>query len=68
MDLLGPLAPIIIASSILWVGAGVGIGMLAERRGASGLSWFALAIFATPVLALILLMILTPRDGPTRHA
>jgi hypothetical protein len=45
------------------VSVAVVVGLIAERRGETGLLWFALAIFGTPTLALILLAILTPR-GP----
>ena len=58
-------ALIALAAGLLWVGAAVAVGLLGERRGSSGLLWFALAIFTTPVVALILLLILTPRGGMT---
>ena len=63
MDLLEPLAPFIVVGSLLHGSVAVAIGLAAERRGSSGLLWFALSVFVTPVLALILLLILTPRAG-----
>jgi ABC-type proline/glycine betaine transport system permease subunit len=61
--LLGPLAPLIVLGSVAWVGIGIGIGLLAERRGSSGLIWFALSVFTTPILALLLLLVVTPQGG-----
>ncbi len=61
--MLAPLAPLIVVGSLLWVGLAVGIGLLAERRGSSGLLWFALAVFTTPIVALLLLLIVTPQGG-----
>lgn len=61
--LLAPLAPFIVAGSLVWVGVAIGIGLLAEKRGSSGLLWFALSIFTTPVVALLLLLIVTPQGG-----
>ena len=58
-------ALIAFAAGLLWVGMAVAVGLLGERRGSSGLLWFALSIFTTPVVALILLLILTPRGGMT---
>ena len=52
--------------SLIWVGFAVWIGSTAERRGYSGLLWFGLAIFTTPVIALVLLALITPRQGPHR--
>jgi ABC-type proline/glycine betaine transport system permease subunit len=61
--LLGPLVPFIVLGSVAWVGIAIGIGLLAERRGSSGLIWFALSIFTTPILALLLLLVVTPQGG-----
>jgi hypothetical protein len=63
LDLIESLAPFIVFGSIFDVAVAIVIGLIAERRGETGLLWFALAIFGTPTLALILLAILTPR-GP----
>jgi hypothetical protein len=63
LDLIESLAPFIVFGSIFYVAVAIVIGLIAERRGETGLLWFALAIFGTPTLALILLAILTPR-GP----
>ncbi len=57
------LAPFVILGSLLWVGLAIGIGLLAEKRGSSGPLWFALAVFTSPVVALLLLLILTPQGG-----
>jgi nitrate reductase gamma subunit len=61
--LLGPLAPFMILGSVAWVAIAIGIGLLAERRGASGLVWFALSVFTTPIVALLLLLAVTPQGG-----
>jgi hypothetical protein len=61
--LLGPLAPFIIFGSVAWGAIAIGIGLLAERRGSSGLIWFALSVFTTPIIALLLLLAVTPRGG-----
>jgi hypothetical protein len=55
--LLGPLAPFIVFGGVAWVGIAIGIGLLAERRGSSGLVWFALAVVTTPILAPLLLIL-----------
>ena len=62
-ELLGPFAPFIVVGSVAWVGIAIGIGLLAERRGSSGLIWFALSVFTTPILALLLLLAVTPQGG-----
>jgi hypothetical protein len=62
-DLLGTLGPLFILLSVLYVGLAVAVGLYAERRGSSGLLWFALAVFASPLIALILLLIVTPQGG-----
>jgi hypothetical protein len=63
LDVIESLAPFIVFGGLFYVGVAVAIGLIAERRGETGVLWFALAIFGTPTLALILLAILTPR-GP----
>jgi hypothetical protein len=68
MDLMGPLMPIFVASTVLWLCLAVAVGLVAERRGSSGALWFALAVFTSPVVALILLLILTPDGGRGRRA
>lgn len=65
MDVLESIAPVVIGGGVLWVGLAIGIGLVAERRGGNGLLWFALAVFLSPLIALILLLIITPRGGPT---
>ncbi len=50
-------------AGLFWVGIAVAVGLLGERRGSSGLLWFALAIFASPIVALILLLIVTQPGG-----
>jgi hypothetical protein len=67
-DLMGPLMPIFVASTfvastVLWLSLAVAVGLVAERRGSSGALWFTLAVFTSPVVALILLLILTPDGG-----
>jgi hypothetical protein len=64
MPILSPL--LVIIPSLLWVAFAVWIGLTAERRGYSGLLWFGLAIFTTPIVALVLLALITPRQGQRR--
>jgi hypothetical protein len=68
VGLLESLAPVIVIGSIVWVGLAVAIGLLAERRGWRGLPWFALAVFTTPVVAMILMLLLTPNERPGGRA
>jgi membrane protein DedA with SNARE-associated domain len=58
-------APFIIIGGVAWVALAVAIGLLAERRGSSGLIWFALSVVTTPIVALLLLLAVTPQNGPS---
>ena len=56
-------AILFLVTGLAWVGIAVAVGLLGERRGSSALLWFALAIFASPIVALILLLIVTQPGG-----
>jgi hypothetical protein len=68
VDSLSPLfaAGAGLAFIAFWFGLAVWIGLTAERRGYNALIWFGFAIFATPLLALVLLALITPRGGRDR--
>ncbi len=57
------LLPLFLVSSLLWIGLAMLVGVLAMRRGSSGALRFLLALFTSPIVAVILLLILTPNDG-----
>lgn len=63
MDFYGFVA-FFLVGSIAWVGLAIAVGLAAERRGYSGLIWFVLSIATTPIVAMILLLAITPRGGP----
>ena len=68
VDLMSPLfvAGLGVASVVFWMGLAVWIGLTAERHGYNALLWFGFAIFATPIFALVLLALITPRGGRGR--
>lgn len=47
---------------LLWVIFAVVIGIGASTRGRSGFGWFVLAMFISPVIGLVLLLLLPRRD------
>jgi hypothetical protein len=63
VDVAAPLAAFFVIGSVLWVGIAIAVGLLAERRGSSGLIWFAISVFFSPILALLLLLAVTPQGG-----
>lgn len=66
MDAFAVIALIGIVGAVIWVGLSIAVGRLGEQRGSSGLLWFLLAIVTSPLVALILLLLVIPRDGPRR--
>ena len=48
----------------LWLGVAVLVGAVAVRKGLSGLFWFALSLFLSPVLTAPFVLLIKPRaDG-----
>jgi hypothetical protein len=43
---------------LLWLGIAIVIGVGAKGRGRSGIGWFVLAIFLSPLIAGLLLVVL----------
>ena len=61
---------------LFWIGFSAAVGTAANTRGRSGLGWFALALFITPLLAICFLLALPvvvraapadPFDTPEFH-
>ena len=50
---------------IFWLAFAIAVGMFASiRRQRSGLGWFLLALFISPLLAIIFVAILNERPAP----
>jgi hypothetical protein len=58
------LLPFAIVTAVLWVGLAMLVGWGAERRGASGALWFAIALVTTPLIGALLLLAVTGARGP----
>jgi hypothetical protein len=43
---------------IVWTTMAVLVGVVARARGRSGVGWFALSLFITPIFAMIVLVLL----------
>ena len=48
---------------LFWVGLGVVVAIAANARGRSAIGWFLIAIFLSPVLALIAVLVMGPGGG-----
>jgi hypothetical protein len=42
------------------------VGFIASQRGRSGAGWFVLAIVISPIIAVIVLALIPPRNAPAR--
>jgi hypothetical protein len=47
---------------ILWLGFSIAIGILASRRGRSGIGWFLFSLILSPLLGLIFVLVLPRRN------
>jgi len=43
---------------IFWLGFSIAVGILASRRGRSGIGWFLFSIFLSPLLGVIFVLVL----------
>ena len=44
--------------ALIWFGFAIGVAMLAKQRGRKTMGWFAIALFLSPLLAFVILMML----------
>jgi phosphoglycerol transferase MdoB-like AlkP superfamily enzyme len=56
--------PFVVVAGLLWFGLAMVVGWGAERRGANGALWFAIAVVTTPLIAALLLLAVTEARGP----
>ena len=48
---------------LIWIALSVAVGAAANARGRNGFGWFLLAIFISPLLALLFLVAFPARDS-----
>lgn len=66
MDMHDVIYIVFFVSAAAWIGCIFLVGWVADQRGQSGLGWFLLALLTSPIVAGLLLVLLTPR-GPGRR-
>jgi hypothetical protein len=56
----------LLLGAIAWPCLAVLVGWVADRRGQNGLGWFVLAVLTSPLVAGLLLVLVTPRPEGRR--
>ena len=54
-------------SLLAWLGLAILVGKFATDRGQNGAGWFLLALLTSPLIAGILLILLTPPRPPSAY-
>ena len=57
-----------IAFAVAWVIGAWLVGVTAGKRGYNPVIWGVFSLFASPVVGVVLLALVTPRRGPRAHS